>query len=80
MGFRFVRAIYSLVFPHYFSIFNWQYARILLEQLGKAAGVGIADHLGDLTHGKVGLLFATNGQTEVQAIAEKSVYMYDIFG
>ena len=38
-----------------FSVFNRQYACAFLEQLGKAAGGGVADHLGDLSHSEIGV-------------------------
>lgn len=37
------------------SIFDGQNARTFLEQLRKPAGGGITDHLGDLTHGEIGV-------------------------
>ena len=36
-----------------FPVFVGQQSRALFEQLGKTAGGGVADHLGDLAHGEV---------------------------
>ncbi len=47
--------IRSLVFPCDFPILDRQYSRILLEEFREAAGDGVTDHLGDLTHGEVGV-------------------------
>ena len=41
--------------PRHFPVFDWQNAGALFEQLCKAAGGGVATHLGDLTHGKIGV-------------------------
>lgn len=45
----------SPVSPCDLPIFDGQNARALLEQLRKAAGGGVADHLGDLSHGEIGV-------------------------
>lgn len=41
--------------PCNFPALDRKNACILLEQLREAAGGGVADHLGDLTHGEVGV-------------------------
>lgn len=42
------------VLPRDAAVFDGQNARALAEQLGKAAGRGVADHLRDLAHCEVG--------------------------
>ena len=49
------RSVCSLIFLRDSSVLNRQNACAFFEQLSKTAGGGVADHLGDLPHGEIGV-------------------------
>ena len=48
-------SVCCITYPLQFSGIQWAEYRCFFEQLGKAAGGGVADHLGDLAHRKNGI-------------------------